>query len=345
MKSLIPALLMLAIPTAAWTQSPGARPTPLPVSAFASEEARAAFEALSSAPPEPDFKGDVAAMRRWQGDREEKRLAEARKRYAVDIHSETIAGVPVDVVTPKEGIAPANAKRVLLSLHGGAFMWGAGAGALSEAVPIAATGRVKVIAVNYRMAPEFRFPAASEDVAAVYRSLLRDHNPLDIGLYGCSAGGILAAQSVAWFATHGLPQPGAIATLCGTGAEVDGDSGYFAAWSAGTPLPPGATPLRLANLPYFQGASPTDALAFPIQSDKVLGAFPPTLLLAGNRDFAASSLTVMHRRLRRAGVPADLYIFDGLWHAFVMDSSLPESREAYDVVWNFFDSHLGGKAR
>jgi len=65
-----------------------------------------------------------------------------------------------------------------------------------------------------------------------------------------------------------------------------------------------------------------------------------SILLAGSRDFAASSLTVMHRRLRAAGVNAELYIFDGLPHAFLLDSELPESREAYGVISRFFDAHL-----
>ena len=332
---------VLSAPLAAQAQGPARPVPPLPVSAWASKEAREAYDKLATEPPQPDFHGDISAVRKWNGEREQQRLNEALKRYPVGITSAKMGGVAVNIVKPKQGVSPANARRVLINLHGGGFMWGAGAGALSEAVPIAATGGVKVVTVDYRMAPEFKFPAASEDVASVYRELLRRYDASNIGLYGCSAGGILAAQSVAWFASHALPRPGAIATLCGTGAEVLGDSGYFAAWAGGQPLPPGGKPLELMNLPYFQGANPQDPLVFPIQSPKLLGQFPPTLLLSGNRDFTASSLTVMHRRLREAGVDAELYLFDGLWHAFVMDPSLPESHEAYGIIWKFFDEHLG----
>jgi acetyl esterase/lipase len=314
---------------------------PLPVSSWASKEAHEAYDKLASEPPQPDFHGDVAAMRAWNAKREKQRLKDALARYSVDIISARMGGIPVDIVTPKGGVAPNNLHRVLINLHGGGFMWGAGDGALSEAVPIAVTGRVKVITVDYRMAPEHKFPAASVDVASVYRTLLLRYKPSSIGLYGCSAGGILAAESVAWFQQHGLPRPGAIATLCGTGAEVAGDSGYFAGWAAGQAIPPGGKPLQLVDLPYFQGVDANDPLVFPIESPEVLAKFPPTLLLSGNRDFAASSLTVMHRRLRQAHADSELYIFDGLWHAFVMDPTLPESREAYDIVWDFFDRHLG----
>ena len=51
----------------------------------------------------------------------------------------------------------------------------------------------------------------------------------------------------------------------------------------------------------------------------------------------------MHRRLRQAGVAAELYVFDGLWHAFFIYPTLPESRETYDIIASFFDAHLGNR--
>ena len=72
----------------------------------------------------------------------------------------------------------------------------------------------RVVSLDYRQGPKYRFPAASEDVAAVYAHLLKDHAPRDVGIYGCSAGGMLAAMSVAWFEKHNLPRPGAVGILC-----------------------------------------------------------------------------------------------------------------------------------
>jgi acetyl esterase/lipase len=68
-------------------------------------------------------------------------------------------------------------------------------------------------------------------------------------------------------------------------------------------------------------------------------------MLAGSRDFAASALTLAHRRLRDAGVPAELYLFDGLPHAFFMWPDMPESIEAYRAMARFFDTHLGKRRR
>lgn len=333
----------------AWATAPQPDPASVqikaatvPFSDFASPQARDAFLAARKQPPEPNFGANVAALRQFHSKGTDKILAGMKRRYETDITSETLGGVHVDVVVPASGIAPQNRDRVLIELHSGGFLWGAGSEALLEAIPIAAVGRIKVVSVNYRMAPEAAFPAASKDVAGVYQALLKQFRPQNIGIYGCSAGGILAAESVAWFAAHHIPQPGAIASLCGTGAELQGDSGYLAPMLLGTGGIPvgGGKPLLLVDLPYFKGVSEQNPLAFPIVSPRILKQFPPTLLIAGDRDFTESSETMMQRRLWEAGAHSDLFIFDGLWHAFMMDPKLPESREVYGIVWRFFDTQL-----
>ena len=318
----------------------------IPFSSLASPQAGRAFRSLIGSlakqpPPDPAAGKDVETVRRTQNEETDRILAEVNRRYPASIRTEILGGVQTDIVTPAAGVSVENRHRVLISLHSGGFMWGAGSEALLEAIPIAVTGRIEVVSVSYRMAPEHVFPAASQDVAAVYRALLKRYGPRQIGIYGCSAGGILAAESAAWFATHRMPQPGGIASLCGTGAELEGDSAYLAPVLVGmAPVPPGGRPMLLEQMPYFKGVGAGDPLAFPIESDALLRQFPPTLLIAGSRDFAASSETLMQRRLWEAGVDSELFIFDGLWHAFMMHPELPESREVYRIVWRFFDIHL-----
>src|SRR5262249_37930025 len=91
--------------------------------------------------------------------------------YPVKMTEQRIGGVLTEVFVPVEGIAPANQDRVLINLHGGGFVGGSRIDSHLESVPIAALGRIKVVSIDYRLGPEFSFPAASEDVAAVYRDL------------------------------------------------------------------------------------------------------------------------------------------------------------------------------
>jgi acetyl esterase/lipase len=332
---------LLGAPALAQERPPVQVPTfQLPESNQLSAEARQVLVRIQAARA-PDLGGDIARQRDFYGRWNDARLAEMDRAFATHRQRTSLGGVPVDIVTPAAAIPAANRSRVLINVHGGAFMWGSGSGALVEAVPIAATMGVKVVAVDYRLAPEHRYPAASEDVTAVYRELLKSHRPQDIGIYGCSAGGVITAQSVAWIRGQGLPRPGAIGTFCGTGAPYSGDTPFLAGPLDGAaPRPPAPLPDTLPTL-YMKDVRATDAAAYPLTSDSELAAFPPVLNLAGSRDFAASALTLAHRRLTAADAPSELYLFDGLPHAFFMWPDMPESQEAYRLIARFFDRHLG----
>ncbi len=312
----------------------------LPPSDQLSEEAKSALLRRRAARA-PDLKGDIARQRDFYQKYNDDRLAEMRRHFRTREERASLGEVAVDVVVPGAGITPGNKHRVLINVHGGAFMWGSGSGALVEAIPIAATTGVKVVTVDYRLTPEHRYPAASEDVTAVYRALLKQYRPENIGIYGCSAGGVITAQSVAWIRKQGLPRPGAIGTFCGTAAGFSGDSPYLAGPIAEGTAPPSGPLPKLLPTAYMAGVEGGDAAAYPLLSDAEIKAFPPTLLLAGSRDFAASALTLAHRRLAAAGVPSELFLFDGLPHAFFVWPDMPESMEAYRVIARFFDTHLG----
>jgi monoterpene epsilon-lactone hydrolase len=314
----------------------------VPASSFMSPEARAKFIALFSQPKPPGPPQDFRTRRENDERKNAPFVARDEVLWPVNIEPRVIGGVRTRIITPRSGIAPENRARVLINLHGGGFIWGEGNGALTESIPIAGVGRITVITVAYREGPEYHFPAASEDVAAVYRELLKDHRAEDIGIYGCSAGGILAAEAVAWFAKEQIPMPGAIGTFCGSIARLGGDSAHVAPPLVGERVSPGVdSSSTRENGPYFQGASTTDPLVLPINSPELLAHFPPTLLIAGSRDFTVSSLFASQAALAAAGVDAELHVWDGMWHAFLMDPDLPESRQVYQVVVRFFERHLG----
>jgi acetyl esterase/lipase len=256
-----------------------------------------------------------------------------------------LGGVKTEVITPKEGVAARERGRVLINLHGGAFLWGEGSGGEIESIPIASVGRITVVTVAYRQGPEFKFPAASEDVTMVYRELLKDHKPENIGIYGCSAGGILTAEVLAWFQRERLPMPGAVGIFCASAGKFGGDSSFLAPELSGQPPLPGSTEGKLSFTPYFSDVSVSDPLVLPMSSKQVLAHFPPTLLIAGSRDFAVSSVCQTDIELNKVGVKTELHIWDGLWHSFFNNPDLPESREMYSIVSRFFDRYLGRPVR
>jgi epsilon-lactone hydrolase len=311
----------------------------IPFSTFASDEARKQFVESMLHPSIPPPGTSIDGTRRFYDEFNSSFVERMRQLYAVSVKSEVIGGVRTEIIVPAEGISPENQARVLINLHGGAFMWGAHSGGLVESIPIAAIGRIKVITIDYREAPEHLFPAASEDVAAVYRALLKTYRPKNIGIYGGSAGAVLSAESVAWFRAHDLPNPGAIGTLCGSVVDFKGDSAFVAPILTGQPF--NAKPLSAMDLPYFKGVDPNDPMVFPGASGTVLARFPPTLLITGSRDFAMSSVLRSHALLIQAHVDAELHVYEGMWHSFFINPDMPESIATYSVIVHFFKLHLG----
>src|SRR5260370_1788350 len=101
----------------------------------------------------------------------------------VDITETTLAGVATKVVIPKHAAAHKH-DRVLICLHGGGFT--SDSGSALEGTTIASLTAIKVIAVEYRLAPQYPFPAAVDDAVAVYRHALKQYAPKRIGFYGTS---------------------------------------------------------------------------------------------------------------------------------------------------------------
>jgi acetyl esterase/lipase len=265
-------------------------------------------------------------------------LEEARKLYDVRVEPRKFGSIGADIVCPAEGVSPSNRHRLLINVHGGAFLYGARFGGQLEAMPMAAIGRYCVVAVDYRMGPENRFPAASIDIATVYGELLKEYDAAEIGIYGCSAGGRITGQAVAWMADHELPRPGAIAILCSPPSDFGGDSNYIAAALLGSkPL------TRRFDEGYFKRVAPGDPLAFPGDSDEKLQRFPPTLLMTSTRDYSLSPMVQMHSRLVRLGVPTQLHLFEGLGHGEFLNMYIPESAQAARILSAFFDAHLAAR--
>jgi monoterpene epsilon-lactone hydrolase len=315
----------------------------LPPSSFASPEARAALAEMLNAPKPGDRPPADVQERRAQTEKQlQLRVDQARALYPVSVEAQTLGGVSVNVVQPAAGVAARNRRRVLIELAGGAFTTATPAGGVLESMPIAAIGGMRVVSVHYRQGPEARFPAASEDVAAVYTELLKQYRPSAIGIYGCSSGAYLTTMSLAWFQAHHLPRPGAVALLCGSAGRIfEGDSFFSAAAFMGHKVPLPITPEHpVVQVEYMRDVKDTDPLAMPINFPDVLKQFPPTLLITGTRDIALSTAVYLHTRLVQLGVTADLHVWDGMWHGFMNYPSLPEAHDAAVVISTFFDKQL-----
>ena len=120
-------------------------------------------------------------------------------RLGIEVETERLAGVVVRRLAPREGNAAKPG--VILYIHGGGYVFGGGPAGITEALPLVRKGW-RVVAVDYRLAPEHPFPAAIDDAFAVYRALLEEDPQRPVAVFGTSTGGamtlILALQAEAY---------------------------------------------------------------------------------------------------------------------------------------------------
>lgn len=273
----------------------------------------------------------------------EGRVAAMKAMYPVDIVEQRIAGVRTRIVTPKTG--EADKARVLINLHGGGFSTCAEGCAMVESIPVASLGRFKVVTVDYRQGPENVFPAASEDVASVYQELLKSYRPENIGIYGCSAGGTLTAEAVAWFDAHKIPQPAAVGIFGSGGVRFGaGDSAYIAGYIDGSFPPPGPDGFTFP-IPYFRNVKMNDRLVSPAAYLDIAAKFPPTLVITGTRAMDMSPAIYTHSQLLKAGARSNLIVGEGMGHCYIYQANLPEGHDALVQIVKFFDENLGHKGK
>ena len=262
--------------------------------------------------------------------------AEARQLYPVNVEEVSIAGVHTDVITPP-GMPEANRGRVLINLHGGGFV--SDSGSLIEGIPIASLARIKVVSVYYRLAPENPFPAAVDDVVAVYKELLKTYKPQGIGIFGTSAGAILTCEVAVRLKQLGLPLPaalGAFSVLADFSRPSDSREIFTLDGLPGQLQP--ADPKRAPDDPYPGATDRRDPVLSPLFAD--LRGMPPTLLVTSTRDLLLSDTALFHRALLRAGNDAQLVVFEALPHAFWYHFQLPETKECLGLMAKFFDQKL-----
>jgi len=302
----------------------------IPVPSDLSPEARRALR--QSAPPEtPSLAERRKGTDAWQTRAGQASLAA----YPVHIESLTIAGVPVRNITPLDA-TPVHPDRVLINVHGGGF--NSDSGSFTESIPIANLTHTRVVSVLYRLAPEHPFPAAVDDTIAVYRELLKTYKPSRIALYGTSAGAILTAEVAVRLRQLQLPLPAALGIFSGLGDfSQPGDSQAMYSLRGLTGDLPIVDP-KSHDLEYIGSTNPKDPVLSPLYAD--LHNMPPTLFITSGRDLLLSGTTILHRAFLRSGNNTQLIVFEGLPHAFWNDISLPETKEAYGYMANFFIKEL-----
>ena len=259
----------------------------------------------------------------------------------VKVEEKEINGVLSRVVSPKV-IDDAFGNAIFIHLHGGAYTLNAGVAGISEAVLIANWVQIPVISVDYRMPPDYPFPAAQDDAVTVYEKVLEDYPNHHLILGGTSAGGGLTLSTTLRLKNENVQLPKAI--FAGTpwsDLTKNGDS-YYIMEGIDHVLITYEGFLKQSALLYADGKDLKDPYLSPVYGD--VSNFPPTFLLTGTRDMFQSNTSRMQRILNDNGVNTELVLLEGFSHAdYGLMPNAPESKAAFMDLKRFLKEVLGAE--
>ena len=252
----------------------------------------------------------------------------------------SIGNVPVECLAPPNPTT----KRVVLQLHGGAYMSGLTDLYRTFAVRQAAyTNAREIYCVDYRHAPVHRYPAALDDAATVYQGLLaRGTRPSDIIIFGDSAGGNLAVELALHLRDKGLPQPAAL-VLLSPWADFEHKDGTSRTENftkdkvlgEGTPFAP-----HLRKTPPYAGSLPLDDPRLsPIHAD--LSELPPMLIQTGGYDLLLTEDEQLAEKAKADGTSVTCTVYPEMPHVFpLVLPELAESIAACEEVRDFVNRYM-----
>jgi acetyl esterase/lipase len=267
----------------------------------------------------------------------------ATPEWAVKFHSrdmeieETAEPVRGEWVWPRDGEKTCH---VIYYLHGGGYVSGSAKGCRPITATLAQQLQARSFALEYRLAPEFLFPAALDDAVAGYRWLISTGiEPRVISIVGDSAGGGLALALVMKLRDLGDPLPSSLVALS-PWTDMAGTGESTMANSKRDPFFCPEDVERYADL-YLGTQSRQTPFASPLYGD--FSGLPPLLIQAGESEMLLDDARKVHAKAIAAGVSSELRIFKGVPHVWhLMTPFVPEARIALRDVAEFIRMRRGG---
>jgi acetyl esterase/lipase len=229
--------------------------------------------------------------------------------------------------------------KAILYFHGGGFRLGSVSSHRELVARIVDASGFRALAINYRRAPEYSFPAPIEDALAAYGWMVdQGLRPENIAFAGDSAGGNLVLTTMLGLRQRGLPPPAA-GVLMSPWTDLAATGETYVSRADADPIHQRPMIAALAKNYLGEGGDPRDPMASPLYAD--LAGLPPLLIQVVDRETVLADSTMFADKARAAGVDVELQVWDGMIHVFQMfGAELPEARRAIGSIAEFLQRQL-----
>ena len=238
-------------------------------------------------------------------------------------------------------IKPKNYKasdKLIFYIHGGAYVVFSPDVTLASMLPLADVSGLRIIAIDYTLAPQAKFQQMTDEVLQFYLGLLEQYDAKNIAIYGDSSGGGLAASSILKMRDKGIKQPSCL-VLWSPWTDIGqvGDSYYTLADNDPSLIYENF--LENAALAYAPKSEFKNPYVSPVYGD-FTKEFPPTLIQVGSKEIFLSNALRMYRNLDDAKKTVKLDVYEGMWHVWQGHYRLPESKKAVENTKKFMFKYL-----
>jgi monoterpene epsilon-lactone hydrolase len=254
--------------------------------------------------------------------------------FGVHVEVDKINDLHAEWLTPKD----ATDGKLLLYLHGGAYVIGGCDMHRQMVSHIARAGRIRALLPEYRLAPEHKFPAAIDDAVGVYRSLIdMGIRAKDIILAGDSAGGGLVVATLLSLRDAGDTLPAA-AVLLSPFLDITGSGVSMQTRAAVDPwFHPEDLPIIAKN--YCEPHQQRFPLVSPVFAN--VEGLPPMLIQVGDHEILLSDSERLADACIAAGIDVELQVWPEMWHVFqLFVGKMPESRRAIKKMGAYIQSRF-----
>lgn len=260
------------------------------------------------------------------------------KKYKPQVDTIFMGGIRAIDVRPA-GYTPTD--KVIVYIHGGAYTFFTADVTLLSSVPLADASGLRIISIDYTLAPQAKFTQITDEVLKFYQALLNEYKAGNIAIYGDSAGGGLAAGAVLKMRNQNIELPGAI-VLWSPWADIDQIGDTYFTLKDNDPNLVFDDFLENCALAYAPRKEWKNPYVSPVYGDYSKD-FPPTLIQVGGKEIFLSNSIRMYRALNENNKEVVLDVYEGMWHVWQGYYNIRESKIAVKNTKKFIFKHLNIK--